>query len=215
MNIAKDATELVAKLHHANGHCTMVAGTRREASLKRRPLAAADFHQISCTRYPCPATSLPSVHVLAACCGHLLRSAGRSLHAGSADKAAEGAEGGPGTANAAVHHENALSSCMSRTLLPLPCASRLQTKPEKAHLARSGLDLINGAIRNNVEAGVLEPALSKTKITQGGRGEEERAARLWQPSGVQLLLCAPDLGRKVPVVWRESSRAPASAAGVL
>lgn len=41
-----------------------------------------------------------------------------------------------------------------------------QTKPEKAGLARYGLDLIKGALRNNVEAGVLEPVLSKLKIIQ-------------------------------------------------
>ncbi|CAL5219347.1 g1163 [Coccomyxa viridis] len=41
-----------------------------------------------------------------------------------------------------------------------------QTKPEKAGLARYGLDLIKGALRNNVEAGVLEPVLSKVKIIQ-------------------------------------------------
>lgn len=41
-----------------------------------------------------------------------------------------------------------------------------QTKPDKAHLARYGLDLVNGTIRNNVDAGVLEPALSKKKSLQ-------------------------------------------------
>ena len=42
-----------------------------------------------------------------------------------------------------------------------------QTKPEKAGLSRYGLDLIKGALRNNVEAGVLEPALAKVaKIIQ-------------------------------------------------
>lgn len=43
-----------------------------------------------------------------------------------------------------------------------------QTKPEKAGLARYGLDLIKGALRNNVEAGVLEPMISKVKIIQVG-----------------------------------------------
>lgn len=42
----------------------------------------------------------------------------------------------------------------------------LQTKPDKKGLAQSGLDLINGAVRNNIEAGVVEPALSKLKIIQ-------------------------------------------------
>merc|ERR1711988_330775 len=41
-----------------------------------------------------------------------------------------------------------------------------QTKPNKQHLAGFGLDLVQGVIRNNVEAGVLEPALSKLKIIQ-------------------------------------------------
>ena len=41
-----------------------------------------------------------------------------------------------------------------------------QTKLEKAGLARYGLDLIKGALRNNVEAGVLEPVLAKLKIIQ-------------------------------------------------
>ena len=44
--------------------------------------------------------------------------------------------------------------------------SGLQTKPEKKYLDQFGLDLINGAVINNVEAGVLEPALAKTKIIQ-------------------------------------------------
>lgn len=34
---------------------------------------------------------------------------------------------------------------------------------EKKELAHSGLDLINGKVRNNVKAGVLEPAMSKVK----------------------------------------------------
>jgi len=41
-----------------------------------------------------------------------------------------------------------------------------QTRPEKKHLAKSGLDLVSGTIRDNVEAGVLEPAMSKVKIIQ-------------------------------------------------
>jgi hypothetical protein len=31
---------------------------------------------------------------------------------------------------------------------------------------RSGLDLIKGVVRNNVEAGVIEPSMSKVKIIQ-------------------------------------------------
>lgn len=41
-----------------------------------------------------------------------------------------------------------------------------QTRQDKKHLASYGLDLEEGAIRNNVEAGVLEPVLAKTKIIQ-------------------------------------------------
>ncbi len=41
-----------------------------------------------------------------------------------------------------------------------------QTKPEKAVLARYGLDLVKGVLRNNVEAGVIEPVLSKIKMIQ-------------------------------------------------
>ena len=41
-----------------------------------------------------------------------------------------------------------------------------QTKPEKKGLQHYGLDLIAGALRNNVEAGVIEPVLAKTKIIQ-------------------------------------------------
>jgi T-complex protein 1 subunit alpha len=38
-----------------------------------------------------------------------------------------------------------------------------QTDPSKKDLARSGLDLISGKVRNNAEAGVLEPSISKIK----------------------------------------------------
>lgn len=41
-----------------------------------------------------------------------------------------------------------------------------QTKPDKQHLAQCGLDLVAGVVRNNVEAGVVEPSLSKLKIVQ-------------------------------------------------
>jgi len=41
-----------------------------------------------------------------------------------------------------------------------------QTKPGKEHLRHFGLDLVNGAIINNVEKGVLEPMLSKVKSIQ-------------------------------------------------
>jgi len=41
-----------------------------------------------------------------------------------------------------------------------------QTDATKKQLAYSGLDLKEGRIRNNVEAGVLEPAMSKVKMLQ-------------------------------------------------
>lgn len=41
-----------------------------------------------------------------------------------------------------------------------------QASPDKRSLGQVGLDLINGEVVNNVEAGVLEPALSKTKMIQ-------------------------------------------------
>ncbi|KAI8474760.1 MAG: chaperonin complex component [Monoraphidium minutum] len=41
-----------------------------------------------------------------------------------------------------------------------------QTDPSKAALCEYGLDLVEGRVRNNVEAGVLEPAISKTKMIQ-------------------------------------------------
>lgn len=41
-----------------------------------------------------------------------------------------------------------------------------QSQPDKKSLSQCGLDLINGKVVNNVEAGVLEPALSKTKMIQ-------------------------------------------------
>ncbi|CAK9271774.1 unnamed protein product [Sphagnum jensenii] len=41
-----------------------------------------------------------------------------------------------------------------------------QTKADKQHLSGTGLDLIKGVVRNNVEAGVIEPSMSKVKIIQ-------------------------------------------------
>ena len=41
-----------------------------------------------------------------------------------------------------------------------------QTRPEKKHFCRQGLDLLEGTVRDNVDAGVLEPVLSKVKIVQ-------------------------------------------------
>lgn len=41
-----------------------------------------------------------------------------------------------------------------------------QTKADKQHLSSMGLDLSKGTIRNNLEAGVIEPSMSKVKIIQ-------------------------------------------------
>lgn len=41
-----------------------------------------------------------------------------------------------------------------------------QTKSDKQQLSNMGLDLVRGQVRNNLEAGVLEPAMSKVKIIQ-------------------------------------------------
>ncbi|KAH6767491.1 T-complex protein 1 alpha subunit [Perilla frutescens var. hirtella] len=41
-----------------------------------------------------------------------------------------------------------------------------QTNSDKKHLSSMGLDLIKGTVRNNLEAGVIEPAMSKVKIIQ-------------------------------------------------
>lgn len=41
-----------------------------------------------------------------------------------------------------------------------------QTDSGKTEMSQFGLDLVNGVVRNNVEAGVLEPAMSKVKIVQ-------------------------------------------------
>ncbi|KAL9266543.1 T-complex protein 1 subunit alpha-like protein [Drosera capensis] len=41
-----------------------------------------------------------------------------------------------------------------------------QTKADKQHLSSMGLDLYKGTVCNNLEAGVIEPAMSKVKIIQ-------------------------------------------------
>jgi len=41
-----------------------------------------------------------------------------------------------------------------------------QSQPDKKGLSQCGLDLVQGKVVNNVDAGVLEPALSKTKMIQ-------------------------------------------------
>lgn len=51
---------------------------------------------------------------------------------------------------------------------------KAQTQPDRKVLAQYGLDLVEGKVRNNVEAGVLEPTLSKVKMIQvGGQGGRE------------------------------------------
>ncbi|KAM3710030.1 hypothetical protein ACJW31_02G219100 [Castanea mollissima] len=41
-----------------------------------------------------------------------------------------------------------------------------QTQADKKHLSSMGLDLLKGTVRNNLEAGVIEPVMSKVKIIQ-------------------------------------------------
>nr|GMD62447.1 T-complex protein 1 subunit alpha [Ipomoea batatas]GME21426.1 T-complex protein 1 subunit alpha [Ipomoea batatas] len=41
-----------------------------------------------------------------------------------------------------------------------------QTQADKKHWSSMGLDLVKGIVRNNLEAGVIEPAMSKVKIIQ-------------------------------------------------
>ncbi|XP_077245043.1 T-complex protein 1 subunit alpha-like [Tasmannia lanceolata] len=43
---------------------------------------------------------------------------------------------------------------------------KAQTEADKQHLSSMGLDLSKGAIGNNLEPGVIEPAMSKVKIIQ-------------------------------------------------
>ncbi|XP_044366366.1 T-complex protein 1 subunit alpha isoform X1 [Triticum aestivum] len=44
--------------------------------------------------------------------------------------------------------------------------NKAQTNADKQHLSSMGLDLTKGVIRNNLEHGVIEPAMSKVKIIQ-------------------------------------------------
>lgn len=43
---------------------------------------------------------------------------------------------------------------------------KAQTDVQSKHMAQFGLDLVEGKVRNNVEAGVLEPSMSKVKMIQ-------------------------------------------------
>ena len=62
-----------------------------------------------------------------------------------------------------------------------------QSVPEKAGLARYGLDLIKGALRDNVAAGVIEPVLAKTKILQARRAAP---ASTWSSLLPPRVVCA-------------------------
>mmetsp|Transcript_9087 Transcript_9087/g.27333 ORF Transcript_9087/g.27333 Transcript_9087/m.27333 type:complete len:544 (+) Transcript_9087:77-1708(+) len=44
--------------------------------------------------------------------------------------------------------------------------SLAQTDPSKASLCKCGLDLVEGKVRNSVQAGVIEPAMAKIKVIQ-------------------------------------------------
>lgn len=46
-------------------------------------------------------------------------------------------------------------------------------------LGRTGLDLIKGVVRNNIEAGVIEPAMSKVKIIQVNRLHSSMTSKLF------------------------------------
>ena len=63
-------------------------------------------------------------------------------------------------------------------------------------MAQYGLDLVEGRVRNNVEAGVLEPAMSKTKMIQvrgwallGSCGVPVAAIHLFAYSPIRLFAC--------------------------
>ncbi|KAL6744779.1 chaperonin complex component [Haematococcus lacustris] len=43
---------------------------------------------------------------------------------------------------------------------------KAQTEADKQHMAQYGLDLVQGKVRDNIAAGVIEPAMSKTKMIQ-------------------------------------------------
>ncbi len=117
--------------------------------------------------------------------------------------------------------------CLPGTAQPAPGARRraqvaklrayhytAQTRPEKKHMSRFGLDLVGGAVRNNVDAGVLEPVLAKIKIIQArdanpanlaGRlagvlpGPASACARAGQSVGCALV-------RALLVSWRRRHR---------
>ena len=63
--------------------------------------------------------------------------------------------------------------CINAALDSVDLSSKLvahhyksQTEEDKKYLNVSGLDLKTGKVRNNLEAGVLEPAMSKLKTFQ-------------------------------------------------
>lgn len=70
---------------------------------------------------------------------------------------------------------------------------KAQTQSDKKHLAQWGLDLVEGEVRNNVEAGVLEPAMSKTKMIQVGKNTHMRTRTHTTQSTVPDIDCTVTL----------------------
>ena len=74
-------------------------------------------------------------------------------------------------ANAALVLPKTLSVNAAKDATELVAALRAfhykaQTTPDSKQMAQFGLDLVEGKVRNNVEAGVLEPSMSKVKMIQ-------------------------------------------------
>jgi hypothetical protein len=57
-------------------------------------------------------------------------------------------------------------------------------------MSRFGLDLVGGAVRNNVDAGVLEPVLAKIKIIQARAPAAPGRAAGWGAAGAGVSGCA-------------------------
>lgn len=62
-----------------------------------------------------------------------------------------------------------LLSCLPQVAALRSYHYKAQTQPDQQVCAQFGLDLVEGRVRNNVEEGVLEPAMSKIKMIQVGR----------------------------------------------
>ncbi len=60
-------------------------------------------------------------------------------------------------------------SCLPQVAALRSYHYKAQTQPDQQVCAQFGLDLVEGRVRNNVEEGVLEPAMSKIKMIQVGR----------------------------------------------